>query len=201
MVPERLTARLRSTEGAATSYCQPSHRFSDAEVEDVGRRNQLPVRGERPDPASDSDDHYPVSRRVLEHDRRPFVGLGDGPEVRAERSLSALAHHDLVAVSSASAYRPAPLPYRRGLADQVALDPRLGGEDALGPRRPSKTVHAVASVVGHDEVRDAAIADHLFEALHEIGRLSTDDLGAQVHGVVDVRLEVLAAILREADIC
>src|SRR5450756_2278242 len=73
LTDSHFTARLRSTEGAATSYCQPSHRFSDAEVEDLGRRNQLRVRGERPDPASDSDDHYPVSRRVLEHDRRPFA--------------------------------------------------------------------------------------------------------------------------------
>jgi hypothetical protein len=81
----------------------------------------------------------------------------------------------------------------------VDLDPRNRGQDALGERRPSEAIHAVARVVGEDEMRHALVPQDLLETPHQVGRLASDDLGAEIDRIVDVRLEVPLTVARQLD--
>src|SRR5664280_2570107 len=91
------------------------------------------------------------------------------------------------------------LRYGRRFAHQVDLDPRHLGQDALGERRPPEAIHAVARVVGEDEVGHPLVAKDLLETPHQVGRLASDDLGTEIDRVVDVRLEVPLTVARQLD--
>ena len=85
------------------------------------------------------------------------------------------------------------LPDRRGLADEVDLQARDGIEEPVG-ERGSADVQATMRAMDKDQVGDAPLANDFLQPASQVRGLSSDDLRAQVRGVIDVGLQILLPV-------